>query len=243
LTSPLPPPLAPPLFKCPAYFIAGTDTGVGKTRVTGGLLKAAGGLGAPVAGMKPVATGAISQDGCSFSEDALYIQDNAGQIAPYELLNPYCLAEPLSPHIAAQRSGVRIDSNRIVHCAQQLAIGRRLLLIEGVGGWYAPIRESATMADIARALALPVVLVIGLRLGCLNHALLTAQAIERCGCALRGWIGSQVVAGFAAANENIAMLTHLLGAPPLALLRYEPDPRTDAEQLREAAAQLLAGTG
>ena len=227
------------LFKCAAYFVAGTDTGVGKTRVTGGLLKAARELGARAAGMKPVAAGSILQDGRQISEDAAYIAHNSQQISPYELLNPYCVPEPISPHIAAVRAGVRIEVGRIVRSAHQLSGDADLLLIEGAGGWYAPISELETMADVARALAVPVLLVVGLRLGCLNHALLSAQAIERCGCALRGWIGSQVEPQFSAAAENIATLTQLLGAAPLALLTHAPDPGGDSAQLRAAAASLL----
>ena len=228
------------LFKCAAYFVAGTDTGVGKTRVTGGLLRAARKQGARVAGMKPVAAGATIEDGRQISEDAVYIALSSGQMSPYELLNPYCLPEPLSPHIAAERAGVRIDVGHIVQSALRLSRHRDLLLIEGAGGWYAPINDQQTMADVARALAVPVLLVVGLRLGCLNHALLSAQAVERCGCVLRGWIGSQVEPDFSAREENIAMLTRLLGTAPLALLAHAPDPGGDAAQLDAAAAALLS---
>ncbi len=228
------------LFGCVTCFIAGTDTGVGKTRVTGGLLKAARELRAPVAGMKPVAAGGEWHDGRLISEDAIYIARNSGQITPIELLNPYCLPEPLSPHIAADRAGIRIDIGQIVRQARQISLGQNLLLIEGAGGWYAPISEHETMADLARALAAPILLVVGLRLGCLNHALLTAQAIARSGCVLRGWIGSQTAAEFAAWPENIAKLTQLLGSKPMALLPYNSDPSADADALRSAAAQLLA---
>lgn len=227
------------LFECAAYFVAGTDTGVGKTRVTGGLLKAGRELKARVAGMKPVAAGSILKDGRQISEDALYIAHNSGQMSPYELLNPYCLPAPLSPHIAADRAGIHINVGQIVHDAQRLSTDRDLLLIEGAGGWYAPISDTETMADVARALAIPVLLVVGLRLGCLNHALLSAQAMERCGCVLRGWIGNHVEPRFSAGDENIATLTRLLGAAPLALLAHAADPGGDAAQLRAAAAQLL----
>ena len=227
------------LFKCPAFFIAGTDTGVGKTRVTGGLLKAARAIRAPVAGMKPVAAGSILKDGRQISEDALYIELNSGQITSYELLNPYCLPDPLSPHIAAKRAGIRIEIDRIGSAARQLALGQNLLLIEGAGGWYAPLSATETMADVARALGVPVLLVVGLRIGCLNHALLSAQAIERCGCTLRGWIGNLIDPAFAAQDENIAMLTQLLGSAPMALLPFAPDSSGDAFALHAAATELL----
>src|SRR5664279_4960835 len=161
-----------------SYFVAGTDTGVGKTRVTGAVLAAAREKGVHAAGMKPVATGCFWKDGHLISEDALYISQNSQQVSTYDQLNPYALAEPLSPHIAARRAGVRIDIERIVEAAQELAQAHELLLVEGTGGWLAPIGGGRTMADVARALAVPVVLVVGLRLGCLNHAQLTAAAIR-----------------------------------------------------------------
>jgi len=222
------------------YFIAGTDTGVGKTRVTGGLLAAARAQGHRVAGMKPVAAGAISIDGRMFSDDALYIARSSGQLTPYELLNPYLLAEPLSPHIAARRAGVQIDVGKIVAAGEVLAAGHELLLMEGSGGWYAPISESATMSQVCLALGARVVLVVGLRLGCLNHALLTMRAITRDGAEFYGWIANHVDAHFAAATENVASLEQLLGRRPLATLAHRADTAGDALELHSAAAKLLA---
>ena len=226
-----------------AWFVTGTDTGVGKTRVSGALLRAARELGATVAGMKPVAAGGIVHDGRKINEDAAYLALNSGQITPDELLNPYCLPDPISPHIAAKRAGIEIDIGHIVRCAETIARGHRLVLIEGAGGWYAPINERETMADMVRALNIPVLLVVGLRLGCLNHAVLTRRAIEREHCVLQGWIGSHVDPHFAASAENIATLVRLLRSEPMALLAYSHDTRTDAAALRAAAATLLARAG
>jgi dethiobiotin synthetase len=223
-----------------SYFVAGTDTGVGKTRVTGAVLAAARQKGVRAAGMKPIATGCFLKDGRLISEDALYISQNSQQISAYDQLNPYALAEPLSPHIAARRAGVRIDIERIVEAARALAQAHELLLIEGTGGWLAPIDGGRTMADVARALALPVVLVVGLRLGCLNHAQLTAAAIRATPLGLRGWIGSHIDADFAAGGENIDTLSELLGGAPLALLAHRADNGADAGACRAALAQLLA---
>lgn len=159
---------------------------------------------------------------------------------PYELLNPYCLPDPLSPHIGAQRAGIRSDIGCIVSAARQLAQGQNLLLIGGgAGARYAPISATETMADVAPALTVPVLLVLGLRIGCLNRAHLSAQAIEHCGYTLRGWIGSRIDPAFAAPEEYIAMLTQLPGSAPMALLSHAADSSGDALELHAAAAALL----
>ena len=222
------------------YFIAGTDTGVGKTRVTAALLAAAREQGLAVAGMKPVAAGAEWVDGRLVSQDALRIAAASGQETPYEDLNPYCLSDAVSPHIAANRDKISIDIDLIVTISQRLQAGRKLLLIEGAGGWYAPISARDSMADVARALASRVILVVGLKLGCLNHARLTREAIERSGCALAGWVASQIDPEFALLNENLATLARLLDSPPLATLPHARSGAHDAAQVRAAVPRLLA---
>lgn len=223
------------------YFIAGTDTGVGKTRVTAGLLAAACEAGLKVAGMKPVAAGAVRRDGRLVSEDALAIAAASGQDTPYDELNPYCLLEPISPHIAANRANIRIDIDRIAETARRMTLNHELLLIEGAGGWYTPLGAGESMADLARALAARVVLVVGMRLGCLNHARLTREAIGRSGCRYAGWIASGVDPRFEAVDENLATLASLLGAPPLGVLPFERDSTRDALHLREALSHLRTG--
>ncbi len=220
------------------WFIAGTDTGVGKTRVTAGLLAAAREAGLKAAGMKPVAAGAERRDGRLVSEDALAIAAASGQSTLYDDLNPFCLIEPISPHIAANRANIQIDIDKIVECARRLALAHELLLIEGAGGWYTPLGAEESMANVAQALAAPVVLVVGMRLGCLNHARLTCEAIEWSGCRLAGWIASGVDPQFAATEENLATLAALLGAPPLGMLPFERDSARDALHLREALLRL-----
>jgi dethiobiotin synthetase len=226
--------------KAASFFIAGTDTGVGKTRVTTGLLAAGRAAGLRVAGMKPVAAGAKLRDGRMINEDAAMIADITGQNSPYELLNPYCLADAVSPHIAAQRANLRIDIRVIVAGARQISSGNQLFLIEGAGGWYAPISARETMADVARALAVPVLLIVGLKLGCLNHARLTLEAIGECGCRFAGWAGSVIDPDFAALEENCATLEQLLEAPPIALLPHRPERSADARHLAAALPRLLA---
>jgi len=223
------------------YFIAGTDTGVGKTRITVGMLAAARSQGLRVAGMKPVATGAFLHDGHLINEDAVRISEYSPRSTPYQNINPYCLLEPISPHIAADRANIGIDIGMISSIALQLAAGQDLFLIEGTGGWHCPISAQESMADVARALAAPVILVVGLKLGCLNHARLTREAIARSPCRFAGWIGSQVEAELAALPENLSTLERLMGVPALALLPHAPDPSGDPARLGGAVQQLLRG--
>ena len=221
-----------------SYFIAGTDTGVGKTRLTTGLLAAGRAAGLRVAGMKPVAAGAEWHDGRLINADAVMIAEVTGQNAPYEWLNPYCLPDPVSPHIAAKRVNLHIDIGVITASARQLAAGHQLFLIEGAGGWHTPITARESMADVARALDVPVLLVVGLKLGCLNHARLTHAAILASGCRFAGWAGSQIDPDFAAVEDNCATLEQLLAAPPIAILPHRPD-RAGETQLLAAALPLL----
>jgi dethiobiotin synthetase len=220
------------------WFIAGTDTGVGKTRVTAGLLRALRQRGVRAAGMKPVAagtSGARNED-----VETLAAHSCVGVAAPD--LNPYCFREPISPHLAAEREGVAIEPACIVAAHARLAARCELVLVEGTGGWLTPISATATMADIAHALALPVVLVVGMRLGCLNHALLSAQAIARQGLVLAGWIGSLIDPGMRALDANRATLAARLGAPPLGWLPHAAHDGQDAQHLRAAAEALLQGS-
>jgi len=231
----------------PGYFIAGTDTGAGKTRVTVGLLTALAEAGVWALGMKAVASGT---DAAGRNEDVALIQSanervlgaNASALAA--VANPYCFPWPISPHLAASRAGVTIDPLQIVSAARTLlaqpsaAAQDALLLVEGTGGWFAPIGPGRTMADIAAALALPVVLVVGLRLGCLSHALLSARAVAAAALPLAGWIGSHIERDMLALDENVATLDAWLPAPRLGLLPYSASPRTDSAQLGGAARAL-----
>ena len=221
-------------------FVAGTDTAVGKTRISAGLLAALRGRGLRVAGMKPVAAGAIRQDGRLISADAVILADNSQQDTPYEWLNPYALELAESPHLAAEEAGVQIDLAVIRRAYALLATRHEWDIVEGAGGWLRPIGARATMADIAVALDLPVVLVVGLRLGCLNHALLSAGAIRASGLPLAGWIGSTLQHPWAAASANVQALTDRIGMAPLAVLPWCESAAADHSQLAPAAAALLA---
>jgi len=221
------------------WFIAGTDTGVGKTRVTAGLLAALKARGVRAAGMKPVAAGRSGPE----NEDvaALRAQSCAGLAA--QDMNPYCLEEPISPHLAALREGIVIEPDRIIAAHRRLAARCEVVLVEGAGGWLAPISATATMADVARALGLPVVLVVGLRLGCLNHALLSAAAISQQGLTLAGWIGSLIDPSMRALDGNLATLVARLPAPMLGVLPHDPPGLQDALHLDAALDALLQGSG
>lgn len=229
------------------YFVAGTDTGVGKTRVMTGLLEAMHQLGLGAMGMKPVAAGLIDTENGPINDDVLAIAAVTGQISSDRHLNSYSLPLPLSPHIAAERAGICIEIKHIVADYASLAADARMVLVEGAGGWLSPISADRTMADIAIALRLPVLLVVGLRLGCLNHAQLTAQAIRSSGLRLAGWVGSQPQAEFAAVEANLQTLSHRLGAEPLAVLPWLPERSGDAALLKPAAEWLarnaVAGVG
>jgi dethiobiotin synthetase len=235
-------------------FIAGTDTDVGKTRVTLGLLRALVARGVRAAGMKPVATGCrsltVSETSMfgGFYTDGDMINDDVAAIAALSPpdcdrtdVNPYCLDWGVSPHIAAKKAGVRIEPERVAAAYDRLAAHCDAVVVEGTGGWFAPIGELGTMADIAQRLGLPVVLTVGLRLGCLNHALLSVQAIGMSNLKLAGWIGSVLVPNMPALEENLATLDSMLGVPRLALLPHSIATDADASQLVAAAAALFDG--
>ena len=202
-------------------FIAGTDTEVGKTRVAVALVRALAGAGVKVAVMKPVAAGAVETADGLRNADALDLIAAANVAAPYPSVNPFCLIEPTSPHIAARSAGIRIDPAVIQHEYAKLTTIAELVVVEGAGGWLAPISDGESMEDVARALDLPVILVVGLRLGCLNHALLTAQAVRAAGLELVGWVANSIQPRFAHAAENIALLERRLPAPLLESVAFD----------------------
>ena len=215
------------------YFVTGTDTGVGKTLVSAALLHALALRYRRVAGMKPVAAGAIEVGGVQTCEDVLALRSASTVAVPPELDNPVLLSEPLSPHIAAQRTGVRIDIAEIARRYQALRDHADAVVVEGAGGFHVPLSPTETGAELAQRLGLPVLLVVGLRLGCLNHAALTADAIRARGLVLAGWIANRVDPSMQAQQENIAWLAQRLAAPMLADVPYSdaPDARTITIQL------------
>ena len=204
-----------------SLFITGTDTGVGKTTVAVALLRALAGTGLKVAAMKPVAAGAVMTSHGWRNDDALELAAAANVVIPYEWLNPCCLPTATSPHLAALDAGISVEIPPILSAFEQIKTRSDLIMVEGAGGWLAPVGPSGpqgvpqTMADVAKALGLPVVLVVGLRLGCLNHALLTAAAIEQTGLPLAGWIANSIDPHFADAERYIDSLAGHIAAPLL----------------------------
>jgi dethiobiotin synthetase len=225
-------------------FIAGTDTGVGKTRVTAALLRALAARGVRAAGMKPVAAGTeavapgAAPDATPVNEDVALIRAAAAIDGPAADINPYCFEWPISPHLCARRTGAPIEPAVIAAAYARLAGRCEVVVVEGTGGWLCPIGEQRTMADVAVTLALPVVLVVGVRLGCLNHALLSARAVIGAGLPLAGWIGSVIEPQMQALEDNLASLAQWLPAPRLALLPFSPERGADAGRLATAAAAL-----
>ena len=189
--------------KPPCYFVTGTDTGVGKTQVTAALLLSAQAHGLRGLGLKPVAAGCAHADGRLVNEDALLLQRCSSLRADYAVINPVALEPAIAPHIAAGRAGVVLRAAALAdHVRAQAASGADLLLVEGAGGWLVPLNETETMADLAVALGYPVILVVGMRLGCINHALLTAAVIKAAGLELAGWVANGMTPEMDALAEN-----------------------------------------
>ena len=219
-----------------SLFVTGTDTGVGKTLVSAALLHALSKHHARVVGMKPVAAGTQCINGVQANDDVLALRAASSLAVPPELDNPVLLPDPVSPHIAAARAGVQIDIAHLVACHRALATLADAVVVEGAGGFQVPLSATETGADLAQALGLPVVLVVGLRLGCLNHALLTAEAIRARGLTLAGWVANHVDPAMLAQEDNIAFLRQRLQAPLIASIPHQsvPDPRAVAFQLPAA---------
>lgn len=219
-------------------FITGTDTEVGKTLVAVSLVRALVKGGLRVAVMKPVASGAEPMPLGLRNSDALALLHAANVPAPYERVNPYCYVPPISPHLAAKEAAFPVDLRVIEECFDALRGNADLVVVEGAGGWYAPISEKHTMQDLALRLDLPVVLVVAMRLGCLNHAMLSRRAIEAAGANLAGWVANELDPGFERRAENLESLVQLMGSAPLAVLPFQPDEATALLAAEEAVRAL-----
>jgi len=209
-----------------SLFVTGTDTGVGKTLVTAALLRRLREAGVAVAGMKPVAAGAIDGPEGRANADALLLQAESSLRHPYAAVNPWLFEPAIAPHIAAADAGVCIGIDRVVAAHQRLCEGAEIVLAEGAGGFLVPLDARRSFADLPGLLGMEVLLVVGLRLGCLNHALLTAEAIAARGLAFSGWIGNSIDPEFARRDENIATLAARLPAPCLGIVPWMANPAT-----------------
>jgi dethiobiotin synthetase len=224
-----------------ALFVTGTDTDVGKTLVACALVRGFAAQGLRTAVMKPIASGAVRTSEGLRNRDALELLGASNVPAPYPLVNPYCFEPPISPHIAADEAKITIDIDLI---ARNLASLRELadwVVIEGVGGWLAPLTARQSVADLACSLGAPVVMVVGLKLGCLNHAQLTRASIRAHGAPFAGWVANHLDPHMARVEQNLASLVELLGEPPLARVPHVPS-GASALTLKEAAAALALRT-
>lgn len=213
----------------PAWFVTGTDTEVGKTFVTSALLHRLRSQGVRAVGMKPVAAG-TNENGRNEDVEALIAA--SGVEAPRELVNPYLFHPAIAPHIAAVEEGRLIDIDRIVDSFDTLRGLADAVLVEGVGGFCVPLGPHSDSADLAEQLALPVILVVGMRLGCINHALLTQQAIAARGLKLAGWVANRIDPDMTRVDENLAALTARIQAPLLGVIPPDSTP--------ELAGRLLS---
>ena len=221
-------------------FVTGTDTDCGKTHVSVALIERLSRRGVRVGGFKPVAAGARWSDGKLRNDDALALKKAAGLDVDYRLINPYCFEPPIAPHLAADQAGQVIGLAPILAARDALTAACDFLVTEAAGGWRVPLAPDLDIQGLALELRLPVLLVVGLRLGCLNHALLTAQSIRASGVTLVGWIGSQVDPAMSHLNENIRTLENELPVPCLGVLRH-PLSGTPADRARPLLLDRLTG--
>jgi len=200
------------------WFITGTDTEIGKTYVSCALIRYLTAHGYRVAAMKPVASGCENTGDGLRSDDALGLMTVTNVVLPYETVNPYAFEPAIAPHIAAQQAGLTINIEKISAIAR--TIEADYLVIEGVGGWCVPLDDESMLKDLVKAIADEVILVVGMRLGCINHALLTAARIQRDGLPLKGWIANHVDPDMQAQEENLKTLLSFMPGPLLAVLPW-----------------------
>ncbi len=205
------------------WFVTGTDTEIGKTLVAAGLLHALAERGIRAAGMKPVASGCRRTAAGLRNDDAETLLRASGVEAAYEVVNPFAFEPPVAPHLAAAGAGETIRLERIRACCERLRAAADVVVVEGVGGWRVPLDDDLTVADIPRALGLDVILVVGIRLGCLNHALLSVESILGAGTKLAGWVANECAPGSLLVAANIAALRARIAAPLLGTVPYLED--------------------
>lgn len=217
-------------------YVTGTDTSAGKTLASTALLHALRTLGLRAVGMKPVASGCTRGADGWRNDDALALQSASDPRPTYDDVNPFALPLPLAPEFAARAAGVAVAIEPILAAHARLASQADFVLVEGVGGWLAPLTATLDQVDLVRALDVPVVLVVGMRLGCINHARLSARAIAADGVRLAGWIASEVDPDMACRDENFDTLSQRIPAPCLGRLAWSPrpDPRQLSQRLQAA---------
>lgn len=227
-------------FEKKPIFITGTDTSVGKTLVTSLLIRSLMAAKADAVAVKPVASGTIATPDGARNADALALQMAMGETAPaYETVNPFCFEQPIAPHLAAQHDGKSIELEALIGHYRTLAARYRHILIEGVGGWSVPLSAVYMQADYVRQLQADVVLVVGVRLGCINHALLSAHAINHDGSRLLGWIANRIDPDLPHADEAVSAIAARVAAPLLGQVPFVRDGASASSAADEITRQLL----
>lgn len=207
-----------------SYFVIGTDTNVGKTYVASALVTHFANAGLKTVGMKPVASGCELND-CNelVNEDVTALIKVSNVSAPLDLINPYRFLPAIAPHIAAAQAGVEIGLHKIKQAYANLTNLADIVIVEGAGGFYVPLNNAETLADLAVELNLPIILVVGMRLGCINHALLTVAAIQSRGLSLAGWVANQIEPNMPMFDENLSSLQARIAAPCLSVVRWNAE--------------------
>lgn len=220
-----------------SYFIIGTDTNVGKTYVASALVQHFVQLGFKAVGMKPIASGCelnepseLGTTGELLNEDVTALSNASNVKAPSNIVNPYHFAPAIAPHIAAQQVGVEINLDNIEAAYQQLSTLADVVIVEGAGGFLVPLNQTQTLADLAVQLKLPIILVVGMKLGCINHALLTVEAIKVRGLTLAGWVANQIDPEMPMFAENLASLKERIVAPCLSVVRWQETAQFDIKK-------------
>ena len=204
-----------------SYFIIGTDTNVGKTYIASHLIRHFVAAGINTVGMKPIASGcSVGENGELLNEDVQTLKAASNVQIAHKLINPYAFAPAIAPHIAAEQAGIHMRIDIIQQAYAQLSELADVVIVEGAGGFYVPINDHQTLADVAVALNIPVILVVGVKLGCINHALLTVEAIQACGLTLTGWVANQIDAEMPMFAENLESLKQRISAPCLSVVKW-----------------------
>ncbi len=221
------------------FFITGTDTSVGKTYVATQIIKAFRQRDYSVSGFKPVASGGVWVDDRLENEDAQRMMRESNVDLPYSTVNPYCFEPAIAPHLAAQKNAVEINASRIQSSYAEHVSAADVIIVEGAGGWKVPLGGRLGFDDVALALALPVVLVVGLKLGCINHALLSEAAILHKKCRIAGWIGNNLNVEFGEAKENMLALQERMEAPCIGYFEHQSIIRKNSKLRQENITKLL----
>ena len=216
-----------------SYFVIGTDTNVGKTYIASALIKHFVRAGYQTVGMKPLASGCnVMPDGELLNDDVQALTAASNVTAPLDLINPYRFEPAIAPHIAATQAGQAVDCAQVIRAYQQLSSLADIVVVEGAGGFLVPLNEQHTLADLAVMLNIPVILVVGMRLGCINHALLTVEAIQARGLRLAGWVANQLEPDMPVFAENLASLQQRIAAPCLGVVGWQQEASLDLDLLQ-----------